>query len=106
MSAVLDLSTRRLQDDDTVFADFETGIALRFFGFVRPCRLWLYGALSASAFFVASQVAIPLVIKWGVDDSTLGGRGIYWVLAGFLAVVSTNAVGGYLQELLAAGLAQ
>jgi ATP-binding cassette subfamily B protein len=106
MSVVLDLSTRRLQDDDTVFADFEKGIALRFFGFVRPYRLWLWGALAAIALFVASQVAIPLVIKWGVDDATLGGKGLYWVLAGFLTVVSTNALGGYLQELLAAGLAQ
>ena len=40
-----DPATRHLQDvDQTVHADFESGIALRFFGFVRPYRLWLFGA--------------------------------------------------------------
>jgi ATP-binding cassette subfamily B protein len=100
-------ATRHLQDDDqTVHADFHSGIALRFFGFVRPYRLWLFGALAAIALFVASQLAIPLVIKWGIDEAVSGARSPYGVLAAFLCVVLGNTVGGYWQELLAAGLAQ
>jgi ATP-binding cassette, subfamily B, multidrug efflux pump len=99
--------TRHLQDDDqTVHADFDSGNALRFFGYVKPYRVWLLGALAAIALFVASQVSIPLVIKRGIDEAIAGGRAPYGVLAAFLGIVAMNALGGYLQELLAAGLAQ
>jgi len=102
-----DLATRHLQDvDQTVHADFESGIALRFLGFVRPYRLWLFGALAAIALFVASQVSIPLMIKWGIDEALAGGRAPIGVLAAFLGIVASNALGCYLQELLSAGLAQ
>jgi ATP-binding cassette subfamily B protein len=98
---------RHLQDDDaTVFAEFDSAVALRFFGFVRPYRTWLTGALAAVALFVASQVSIPLLIKWGIDNAIGGGGALGWVLAGFLAIVTSNALGGYAQERLAAGLAQ
>jgi ATP-binding cassette, subfamily B, multidrug efflux pump len=103
----VDLATRHLQDDDqTIHADFNSGIALRFFGFVRPYHTWLLGALAAIALFVASQVSIPLIIKRGIDEAVAGGRAPYGVLAAFLGFVAGNAIGGYLQELLAAGLAQ
>jgi ATP-binding cassette, subfamily B, multidrug efflux pump len=106
MSAA-DLAVRHLQDDDqTVHADFSGDIALRFLGFVRPYRLWVAGALAAIALFVGSQVAIPLVIKSGIDQAVRGGGAMYGVLAAFLGIVASNAIGGYLQELLAAGLAQ
>jgi ATP-binding cassette subfamily B multidrug efflux pump len=106
MSAI-DLTVRHLQDDDqTVHADFNGDIALRFLGFVRPYRWWVLGALAAIAFFVGSQVAIPLEIKSGIDGAVKGGGALYGVLAAFLGIVASNAIGGYLQELLAAGLAQ
>lgn len=105
--SVVDLSVRHLQDDDqTVHADFNGDIALRFLEYVRPYRSWVVGALAAIALFVGSQVAIPLVIKSGIDRAVEGGGALYGVLVAFLAIVATNAIGGYLQELLSAGLAQ
>lgn len=105
--SVVDLSVRHLQDDDqTVHADFNGDIALRFLEYVRPYRSWVVGALAAIALFVGSQVAIPLVIKSGIDRAVESGGALYGVLVAFLAIVATNAIGGYLQELLSAGLAQ
>lgn len=102
-----DSTARHLQDDDhTLHADFSGDIALRFLGFVRPYRWWLVGALAAIALFVGSQVAIPLVIKMGIDQAVEGGSAWYGVLAAFLGIIAGNAIGNYLQELLAAGLAQ
>jgi ATP-binding cassette subfamily B multidrug efflux pump len=109
MNALTPVTTaaRHLQDDDEmVFAEFDGAIAGRFFGFVTPYNRWLMGALAAVALFVASQVAIPLFIKWGVDNAVHGGAALSWILAGFLLIIGTNAIGGYLQERLAAGLAQ
>jgi ATP-binding cassette subfamily B multidrug efflux pump len=97
---------RHLQDDETVHGEFQGGIARRLLGFVRPYQRWLVGALAAIAVFVASQISIPLVIKWGIDEAVSGGGKPRAVLAVFLAVAACNALGGYLQELLAAGLAQ
>ncbi len=104
--SVVDFTLHLQDDDQTVHGDFDSGNALRFFGYVRPYRVWLLGALAAIALFVASQVSIPLVIKRGIDEAIAGGRAPYGVLAAFLGIAAMNALGGYLQELLAAGLAQ
>ena len=105
-AAALGADPRYLQDDDDIaHAEFDGLLIARFGAFVRPYRSWLVGALLAVALFVASQVAIPLVIKAGVDAAVGGGRlgGIIAVLA---AVLVANAAGSYLQEWLAARLAQ
>lgn len=98
---------RYLQDDaaDEVFGSFDGYVATRFLAFVRPYRLWVIGTLLAVALFVASNVAIPLTIKLGID-AALGQRPLGLVLAGFLAVQAISAVGGFLQEWLSSRLAQ
>ncbi len=107
MTIVTEDAARGLQDDDQVaFADFDSHVASRFFEFVKPYSLWLVGALIAIALFVASQVAIPLIIKWGVDDAVSGARNAYFILAGFLGIIAANAMSAYAQEKLATGLAQ
>jgi ATP-binding cassette subfamily B protein len=98
---------RYLQDDaaDEVFGSFDGHVATRFLGFVRPYRSWAAGTLLAVALFVASNVAIPLTIKLGID-AALGARPLGLVLAGFVAVQAVSAVSGFLQEWLSSRLAQ
>ena len=99
-------NARYLQDDaDKVFSTFDGDVATRFLGFVRPYRAWAVGTLLAVALFVASNVAIPLTIKLGID-AALGERPLGLVLASFLAVQGIAAVSGFLQEWLASRLAQ
>ncbi|MET0251153.1 MAG: ABC transporter ATP-binding protein [Novosphingobium sp.] len=107
MSAAAHLvETRYLQDDDTAHAAFDGGVIARFSGFVRPYRGWLLGALLAVALFVASQVAIPLVIKAGVDAAVGGNGALGTIMAALAVVLVANAAGSFLQEWLAARLAQ
>jgi ATP-binding cassette subfamily B protein len=98
---------RYLQDDadDKVFSTFDGHVATRFLAFIRPYRLWAIGTLLAVTLFVASNVAIPLMIKLGID-AALGERSLGLVLAGFLAVQGIGAVSGFLQEWLSSRLAQ
>lgn len=98
---------RYLQDDaaEPVFGTFDRHVAARFFDFVRPYRLWAIGALLAVMLFVAGNVAIPLVIKLGID-AALGEQRLGLVLAGFIVVQGISAIGGFLQEWLASRLAQ
>ena len=98
---------RYLQDDadPEIFGSFDGHVATRFLAFVRPYRVRVVGTLLAVALFVASNVAIPLTIKLGID-AALGQRPLGLVLAGFLAVQAIGAASGFLQEWLSSRLAQ
>ena len=107
MSGQVAADIRYLQDEEeAVFSSFDRGVAARFGGFVRPYRVWLYGALAAVLLYVACQLAIPLLIRAGVDQAVNGGAGFHRVVLTFAGVLAANAAGGFLQEWLAARLAQ
>lgn len=106
-AAAAPLEVRYLQDDEaSAHAEFDGRLVARLAGFVRPYRGWLIGALLAIALFVASQVAIPLVIKAGIDAAVGDGGGLGWIVAALAAVLVANAAGSFLQDWLAARLAQ
>ncbi len=83
-------------------------IARRFFAFVRPYKTWLASSLLAVVVFVASQVSIPICIRLVVD--TVAGKPdapkLDVVVAFFFVIILVNAVASFLQEWLAARLAQ
>jgi ATP-binding cassette subfamily B multidrug efflux pump len=96
-----------LQDEEeAVFSSFDGKVARRFARFVRPYRVWLYASLAAVLFFVLCQLAIPLLIRAGVDAAVAGGAGFHQVIITFGAVLLVNATASYCQEFWAARLAQ
>jgi ATP-binding cassette subfamily B protein len=98
---------RYLQDDEEVaHAQFDGRLIARFGPFLRPYRGWFVGAMLAVALFVASQVAIPLVIKAGIDAAVGDNARLGWIMATLVVVLIANAAGSFLQEWLAARLAQ
>lgn len=103
-------SRRSLGQDheEDIFLSFDPRIFRRFFGFVRPYKLSLWGSLAAVLLFVASQVSIPVVISHAVNDAVDSGRvfPFDWVIAGFVFLIIANALGSFLQEWTAARLAQ
>ncbi len=92
---------------DDALTRFDTGVVRRLFGFVRPYRRILAGALLAVALATAVQVSIPLTVRYAVD-STVGHSEfpLYAVMAGFALLIALNGVLGYLQESISARLAQ
>ena len=96
-----------LQDEEeALFVAFDSTVAGRFARFVAPYRGWLYGALAAVLLYVLCQLAVPLLIRAGVDRAVTGGEGFHRVILAFAGALVANAVGGFLQEWLAARLAQ
>jgi ATP-binding cassette subfamily B multidrug efflux pump len=86
---------------------FNGHTARRLLGFLRPHRRLLWVALLAIALHTAVQVAIPNGVRMAIDSAV--GRSAWalpQVLAGFLLLVTTGAALGFLQEWLAARLAQ
>ena len=92
---------------EEVFAEFDSGITRRFLGYLRPYRRRAIVALLAVAAFVASQVAIPLALRHGID-AALGHAHVSLAVAasGFIVLVLFNAWIACQQERLAALLAQ
>lgn len=98
-------------DDDAqaerVFTRFDPRVAARLWSYVWPYRRALAGAWLAVLLYTVVQVAIPVSVRYAVD-AALGStaRPLSAVLAVFTALVAANAGLSFLQEWLAARLAQ
>jgi len=92
---------------ERIFTRFDQRVAARLWGFMRPYRRALFGAWVAVLLYTAVQVAIPVSVRYAVD-AALGTTAwpLPWVLATFAALVAANAGLSFLQEWLAARLAQ
>ena len=93
---------------EEIFSAFDPRIFRRFVAFVRPYPREIRRVLFAVAIFVASQVGIPIVIRYAAD-SAIGIHQVFpldVVVLGFLALIVANAVTSFLQEWTAATLAQ
>ncbi|QFY45018.1 ABC transporter ATP-binding protein [Candidatus Methylospira mobilis] len=92
---------------DDALTRFDRGVVRRLFGFVRPYRRTLAGALLAVALATSVQVCIPLTVRYAVDSAV--GRSAFplnTVLAGFGVLIALNGILAYLQESISAHLAQ
>lgn len=90
------------------FRPLETGIIERLGPFVRPHRTLAWFALATILLFVATQIAIPLLIKGAVDSlvGKGGSIGLPLILGLFAAVILVNSLSNYLSDVTAAKLAQ
>lgn len=98
----------RTRSED-IFAQFNSNVVQRLWTYLRPHRRALAGVLLAVALFTGAQVLIPVTVRYAVD-SALGhaplGIGFDTVLAGFALLIGCYAILNFLQEWLAARLAQ
>ena len=105
MSAVLESHA------DRVFTRFDHRVAQRLWQIMRPCRRALVGAGLAVTAYTAVQVAIPVSVRYAVDIALDAAPSrtslpLTGVLIAFAAMVAANACLSFLQEWLAARLAQ
>ena len=92
------------RDEEMFGAAFDRHVVRRFMGYVRPYQGAIVLAIIAVLTFTASQLAIPLIIRWAIDDALLsdaGGSGLLMLtVAVFFAVVLTNYAANWLQDWL------
>ena len=92
---------------EEVFAAVDPRILRRFARFLRPHRRAVIVTLVAVGAATATQVALPITIRYAIDSGV--GRSslpLTIALALFAGLVAINGVAGFLQEWLAARLAQ
>jgi len=92
------------RDEEMFGAAFDRRVVRRFMGYVRPYQGAIVLAIIAVLTFTASQLAIPLIIRWTIDDALLSdarGPGLLLLtVAVFFAVVLTNDAANWLQDWL------
>jgi ATP-binding cassette subfamily B protein len=95
------------EQGEQIFARFDTRVTWRLWQFMRPYRRALAGALLSVLAYTAVQVAIPVTVRHAVD-SMLGPATmpLTIVMAAFGVLVALNGVLNFLQEWVAARLAQ
>ena len=100
----------QIDNEEVIFAAFSGRIMRRFWAFVSPHRRTLILGVLAVLAFVASQIAIPLVLRAVIDHALVGAGGNERLLlagvAVFFAVVTANFLANLVQETLVARIAQ
>ena len=104
MSAAEKLTQERGEE---IFARFDRSVVARLWTYMRPHKAALWGVLLTVLLFTTAQVLIPLMVRYAID-SAMGHAGVAFnhVLAGFAVLVLAYALLSFLQEWLAARLAQ
>lgn len=90
------------RDEEMFGALFDRGVVSRFVGYVRPYRRRVLLAVAAVLVATGAQLAIPLVVRHGIDGAILGtDRGASMLLSAvavFAAVIVVNYAATWLQD--------
>ena len=88
--------------DEQIFgAAFDGGVIGRFVVFLRPYRRRLLAAIVAVLVFVLTQLAIPLIFRYAIDNALVQGATdrafLELAVLAFLLVISVNAAANFCQ---------
>ena len=106
--AVVGSQTNR---DEKIFGEvFDGHVIRRFMGFVAPYRRQLVWSIVAVLAFTLTQLSVPLIIRYTVDealvDTGAGTQALVALGAVFFGLISLNYLANFLQEWLSNNVAQ
>lgn len=92
-----------LDKEEEVFGKaYDPRIVRRIWVFVKPYQLSIYLSVAAVLAFTLTQLAIPLIVRFAIDNGMKAGadgRGVMLIaVVGFFVVVLVNYVAGWVQE--------
>ena len=91
-------------DEEMFGAAFDGRVVRRLWSFVVPHRQRLGIGLAAVLVFTVTQIAIPLVLRYAIDDALAANRTnievLHLVVVAFFAVVGLNYASNFVQELV------
>lgn len=94
----------QVNQEEQIFGEaFNGHVVRRFFGYLAPYRARLLVAVVAVLVFTATQLSVPLIVRYAIDEALVvsGDRAVLH-MAGllFAGVIAVNYVANYLQEVL------
>jgi len=92
---------------EEIFSRYDSRVVSRLWGYMRPYPSALAAVVLTVLLFTATQVLIPVTVRYAVD-SAVGNSSLAFhaVISAFIALIALNAVANFLQEWVAARLAQ
>lgn len=96
--------------DEEMFGEAFDGVVVRrFWHFVRPYRKMLWIGVAGVLIFTVSQVLIPLMVRYVIDDALAAGAEalelLQKIVLSFFAVVVVNYLANMMQELVVGRMA-
>src|SRR6185437_13430863 len=92
------------QEEEIFGKVYDKGVVLRLWGFVSPYRGQIMLAVGAVLAFTLTQLAIPLVIRYAIDNGMRPGAPdrtmLTYIVLGFAAVAIVNYAMSWLQEMV------
>lgn len=89
---------------------FDGRVIRRIWAFVRPYRLQMFLAVTAVLVFTATQLVIPLIIRYAIDNGMAIGAGdrsaLLWAIGAFAIVMLVNYGASYVQETIVGKVAE
>ena len=89
-------------EEEMFGAAFDGRVVRRFWAFVTPYRRRVWIGVAAVLVFTLTQVAIPLALRYAIDDSLVGGdsgvEALRWIVAAFFGVIALNYASNFVQE--------
>jgi ATP-binding cassette subfamily B multidrug efflux pump len=90
------------REDEEVFGKaFDPRIVQRIWGFVRPYRSRIFISVASVLVFTLTQLAIPLIIRYAIDNGMAAGSNgqvLMWCVAAFGVMILINYGASYYQE--------
>ena len=91
-------------EEEMFGAAFDGRVVRRFWAFVTPHRRRVRIGVAAVLIFTLTQVAIPLVLRYAIDDAIVaGGAGLEvlrFIVVAFFAVIGLNYASNFVQEIV------
>ena len=91
-------------EEEMFGAAFDGRVVRRFWGFVTPHRRQVWVGVAAVLVFTLTQIAIPLVLRFAIDDALVAGDSglgvLRWIVVAFFAVIGLNYASNFVQELV------
>ena len=103
--------------EEIIFAAFNGKVVARFWTFVRPYKKLLWIGMLGVLIFTLTQVTIPLLLRYAIDDAILIGVNeeesslgpirtlLETLVFGFFAIVTVNYLANIAQELIVGRIA-
>ena len=96
-------------DEEMFGAAFDGIVVRRFWEFVRPYQRMLWIGIAGVLVFTLTQVAIPLLIRYAIDDALLGGAQaialLHQIIIAFFVVLVINYAANVVQEMIVGRIA-
>ena len=89
------------RDEEIFGAAYDGGVIRRFFGFVTPYKKRLYIAIGAVVVFTLTQLTIPLIIRYAIDEALVPGATnlalLKLAVLSFFIMITVNAAANLTQ---------